>query len=665
MRFIVRPGTDPIARADVTLLKAMGLPSGGVIKVGNTHVLVAGGPVESTTLQLGPLSTSNAGVQEGATVDVIRAVLGWAHTVVIDANALPLEARILHRALQGRPLTAGDLVVIGSEYLDGSEPVRLVISRVEPSGAGLVAPQTRFSTRFENDQPPASAAPTVKETPRKTTKDALLAGLDAEIDLLTGWISLLTSPRNLPAAWGLPRVAGVLLEGPNGCGKSELVAEAGARAGARVLEVLVDDVFRPEVLLNRLEEGLKAVVPPAVIFIDRIDGLLGVDDQAPVRTQVAAVLRWFLDKLVESPGTACVLGVASKAAVNAALPVALVPRSIAIPPPDIKRRRLLFEAALDRVPRNEIDYDRLAARSAGFSATDVQAAVIHATTRLARSEEKLTTDELVESIEDTTPSLGSVPLGELPSFGFGDVADLEEVKQRLTEAVIWPIKEPERFETMGIDPPRGVLLYGPPGTGKTFVVRALAHEAGAAFFSVKGAELLDMYVGESERGVRDLFVRAKAAAPAIIFFDEIDALAPVRGRSLTHVTDTVVAAMLTEIDGVSARGEVAVIGATNRKDLIDPALLRAGRFETQIELGLPNTEARLALLKISDVPFAGDVDLTKLAELTEGLSFADLSGLLREAALVALRGDGKARQVNLAHIEQALANWKQRVGAPG
>ena len=196
---------------------------------------------------------------------------------------------------------------------------------------------------------------------------------------------------------------------------------------------------------------------------------------------------------------------------------------------------------------------------------------------------------------------------------------------------------------------RGILLHGPPGTGKTFIVKAVAHEV----LPIKGAELLDKYVGESERGVRDVFARARTAAPSIIFFDELDALAPVRGRSTTSVTDSVVAALLTELDGVTERGDVAVIGATNRPDLIDPALLRSGRFETHIELGLPDVTARRAMLDITDVPFADDVDLDELAEMTEGLSFADLEGMLREAALTALRRDTSAREVTLTDLMQA------------
>jgi transitional endoplasmic reticulum ATPase len=285
--------------------------------------------------------------------------------------------------------------------------------------------------------------------------------------------------------------------------------------------------------------------------------------------------------------------------------------------------------------------------------------VVHASAAVAHANSKVTTDLMIDALDGTSPSLGSVPMGDLPSYGFERVANLAEVKQRLTEAVIWPITDPERFTRMGIEAPRGILLHGPPGTGKTFVTRALAHESGAAFFSIKGAELLDKFVGESERGVREVFARARAAAPSILFFDEVDALAPIRGRSSTSVTDSVVAALLTEIDGVAERGDVSVIGATNRKDLIDPALLRAGRFEIHIELGLPGVDGRRALLALSDVPFAEDVDLDQLAAKTEGLSFADLDGMLREAALTALRTDSSALSVGWPEIELAMRRFKE------
>lgn len=271
----------------------------------------------------------------------------------------------------------------------------------------------------------------------------------------------------------------------------------------------------------------------------------------------------------------------------------------------------------------------------------------------------MTNELLGNAVRETTPSLGTASLGEIPSYGFERVANLEDVKQRLTEAVIWQMREPDRFSRLGIEPPRGMLLYGPPGTGKTFVIRALAHESGAAFFTIKGAELLDKYVGESERAVREVFSRGRAVAPAILFFDEIDALAPVRGNSTNSVTDSVVAALLTEMDGVSDRGDVFVIGATNRRDLVDSALLRPGRLEVHLELGLPPQPARRAFFSITDVPFADDVDLDKISHDTEGLSFADLSGMLREAALQALRRDSTALAVTAADIAAAVERYQR------
>ncbi|HEX5672380.1 MAG TPA: AAA family ATPase, partial [Acidimicrobiia bacterium] len=536
MRFVVREGIDPVARADGTLLKALGLPFGGVIKVGTTHVLIQSGDTkESTGLLLGPISRSNAGVNEGASVEATRAVLGSLTLVEVDAPQLPAEPRLLVRALQGRPISKGDRIVIDGSYVGHKDPVEFRVARVEPAPAGLVGAGTRFAERGAAgqqsvEQPLRESVEGAPQGP--TTSQALLAGLDAELDLLTGWLSLLTSPQNLPTAWGLPRVAGVLLEGPHGCGQSELVAAAAESAGAKVHEVLVDRVFKPERLLDLLEGAVKTGVPPQVIFVDRLEAVAGEEGLAPFRTQVGAILRWFLDEVAGKPGMACVLGVTSRANLDPALVAnPLLPRSLAIPPPDLERRRQLFQASLARVPVDRIDFDLLAARSAGFSGADVVAAVIHASSRLARQGGKLSTEDLVAAIEDTTPSLGSISLGEMPNYGFERVANLDEVKQRLIESVVWPVTDPERFKDMGIDPPRGILLYGPPGTGKTFVIRALAHEAGAAFFPVKGAELLDKYVGESERGVREIFARARAAAPAIIFFDEIDALAPIRGRS--------------------------------------------------------------------------------------------------------------------------------------
>jgi transitional endoplasmic reticulum ATPase len=669
MRFTVRAGKDPVIRADGTILAAMGMPGGGIISVGKTHALVRAGQVpEPTALLLGPRMLDNAGLYLGQGIDAKRIILPTAALVVIEGAELPLDAKAMARALQGIPVSVGDVVAVDPAYADGAENrIEVKVVDVEPGQAVMVGANTRIvpepeAARREPSPGRDVTDPENVDVPRvPSTAEALLAGLTNELDVLTGWFSLLTGHRDLPAAWGLPEVAGVIVEGPTGCGKVELVHAAADAVDAHVHEVNVDLVFKPQKLLDLLEKAVKTTPVPGVVMINRLEAVTGEEGLSAFKTQVGAILRWFLDAVSERRGLAAVLGVSSLGHLDDTITKSpLLPRTLSIPPPNLERRKALYEAALAKVPTADVDYAQLAARSAGFSGADILAAVVHASAMVARNAGDVTTELMIIAIEATTPSLGTVSMGEIPSYGFERVAGLEDVKQRLTEAVIWPMTQPERFASMGIDPPRGILLYGPPGTGKTFVIRALAHESGAAFFPIKGAELLDKFVGESERGVREVFSRARAVAPSILFFDEIDALAPVRGSSTTSVTDSVVAALLTEMDGIGERGDVVVIGATNRKDLVDPALLRSGRFETHIELGLPDFEGRRALIGITDVPFSPEVDLDELARKTEGLSFADLTGLFREAALMVLRKEKSELAVGWEELDAALARFRGR-----
>ena len=662
MKFIVRKGSDPVGKADSALLTALGLPGGGIVSLGDTHVLISPGETTSpNAIMLGDRTMANAGASVGDTVDVKRALLPAARRVVISRIDVEIDARHLARSLQGIPVSEGDRVAVQIGYGEekSATSVEVEINTVTPGpsaviGSGTVVHEFGEDTDDLVNQP--NGAPAGEAL---TTARALLAGLQTEVEVMTGWLSLLTAEGDLPEVWGLPKVAGVLLEGPAGCGKSEIVAAAAQAVGTKVREVSLELVFKPQKLLELLEKADNDPARPAVIFLDRRDAVVG--DDSMFRNQVGAIMRWFLDAVAERPRLACVLGVSSAASLPEAVArSAFLPRTLSIPPPDLQRRALLFEAALSRVPSDNIDFSVLAARTAGFSGADVLAAVVHASALVAQDGGEVTGDLLMRAVEETTPSLGTASLGEVPSYGFERVANLDEVKQRLTESVIWQMQEPERFTRLGIEPPRGLLLYGPPGTGKTFVIRALAHESGAAFFTIKGAELLDKYVGESERAVREVFARARAVAPAILFFDEIDALAPVRGNSTNAVTDSVVAALLTELDGVSDRGDVFAIGATNRRDLVDPALLRPGRLETHLYLGLPAPESRRAFFGISDVPLADDVDIEAVIDGTEGLSFAELSGLLREAALGALRRDSSALTVTKSDVDAAIAHYQNR-----
>jgi len=246
---------------------------------------------------------------------------------------------------------------------------------------------------------------------------------------------------------------------------------------------------------------------------------------------------------------------------------------------------------------------------------------------------------------------------EVPEVHWDDIGGLENVKQELREVVEWPLKYPEVFQKMGIEPPKGILLYGPPGTGKTLLAKAVATESGANFIAIRGPEVLSKWVGESEKAVREVFRRAREVAPAVVFFDEIDSIAPVRGQSFdSGVTDRIVNQLLTEMDGIVPLSNVVVLAATNRPDILDPALLRPGRFDRMIYVPPPDKEARKQILKIhtKKVPLANDVDLDRLAELTEGYTGADLAALVREAALLKLREKLEPGPVEWRHFEQAL-----------
>ncbi|MEM1819577.1 MAG: AAA family ATPase, partial [Sulfolobales archaeon] len=270
---------------------------------------------------------------------------------------------------------------------------------------------------------------------------------------------------------------------------------------------------------------------------------------------------------------------------------------------------------------------------------------------------KVTRSDFLEALKLVHPTLMREVFVEVPEVRWSDIGGLEDVKQQLREAVEWPLKYPTMFEKMGIKPPRGILLYGPPGCGKTLLAKAVATESGANFIAIKGPEILSKWVGESERAVREVFRRARQVAPAVIFFDEIDAITPARGhRYDAGVTDRIVNQLLAEMDGITMLKGVVVIGATNRADIIDPALLRPGRFDRIIYVPPPDKKARLEILKVHtrNVPLAEDVSLEKLAELTEGYSGADLEALVREAVMIALREKLEARPVSMEYFMKAL-----------
>jgi transitional endoplasmic reticulum ATPase len=611
------------------MLAALGLPGGGVVRVGTTQVRVTPRDMKAPNeLAIPGFAFTNGAGHPGGTVDVTRIVVPQASRLYLERDGNPIDS--VPRDLISLPVAAGDRFPTA----EGEVTVRLV----EPESPAIVTAVTTAGARPPNDAP--------HDVPQRGSESAtsmMIAGLENELELLIGWLRLLTEG----GARGHEPVAGVTVSGPMGSGRSELVESAAATLGLTVTTIDLRTVTTPDRLLATFERAVSNARPGTVLLVERLDPLL--ERESGVRHQAAAVTRWFLDTVAATPGVAVVVSSTRPTIATELDAQDLLRRTLEIAAPTLERRRALLSAA---IAVEGIDIDTLANATPGFSALDISTAVLDAR---AATSGVLTTDSVLAAIRATPPSMGTTSLGSIPSYGFERVANLVDVKQVLTETVIWQLTDPQRFSRMGIQPPRGLLLHGPPGTGKTFVIRALAHESGAAFFSVKGAELLDKWVGESERGVREVFARAAAVAPAIVFFDELDALAPVRGSSTNNVTDTVVAALLTELDGVARRGDVFVIGATNRIDLIDPALLRPGRFEVHLLLDLPGPEARLTFFEMTTVPLDEDVDRQELVAMTEGMSFADLDGLLRGAAIRAMRDDPHATTVAIHHVRSARA----------
>nr|NAZ25711.1 AAA family ATPase [Thermofilum sp.] len=358
-------------------------------------------------------------------------------------------------------------------------------------------------------------------------------------------------------------------------------------------------------------------------------------------------------------------------------------REIAFPVPDKRARREILQVHTRNMPlADDVNLDELAEITHGYTGADLAAlcreAAMHALRRFLPKidiesekipteilkELKVTREDFMQALKDVQPSALREVYIEVPEVHWTDIGGLDDVKQQLREAVEWPLKHPEYFKEMGIDPPKGILLYGPPGTGKTLLAKAVATESEANFIGVKGPEVLSKWVGESEKAVREIFRKARQAAPCIIFFDEIDSIVPRRGgRFDSGVTDRIVNQLLTEMDGLERLEGVVVIAATNRPDIIDPALLRPGRFDRLIYVPPPDEKARLEILKVHTrrMPLAEDVDLLEIAKKTEGYTGADLAAVCKEAALAALREAGKPTKVTKKHFEQALQIVKPSV----
>ncbi len=463
---------------------------------------------------------------------------------------------------------------------------------------------------------------------------------------------------------GIEPPKGVLLYGPPGTGKTLL-----AKAVANEAEAAFFTINGPEIMskwYGQSEENLRKIFEdakknaPSIIFIDEIDAIAPKRDEVSGETErrVVAQLLTLMDGL-EERGRVIVIGATNRP--NAIDPALRRPgrfdREIEVKVPDRNGRKEILQIHTRNMPlADDVDLDKLADLTHGFVGADLAALAREAAMNALRrylpqidldkplppeflEKIKVTMEDFLEALKYVQPSALREVLIKVPEVKWEDVGGLEKIKKELREAVELPLRYPEAFQRLGIRPPKGVLLYGPPGAGKTLLAKAVANEAEANFISIKGPEILSKWYGESERIIREIFRKARQAAPCVIFFDEIDAIAPQRGDVADRVTDRVVNQLLTEMDGMQPLENVVVVGATNRPELLDRALLRPGRFDKILYVPPPDKEARKEIFKVHtrNMPLADDVDLDKLAELTENYVGADIEAICREAALRALR----------------------------
>ncbi|NOX71505.1 MAG: CDC48 family AAA ATPase [Candidatus Micrarchaeota archaeon] len=706
-----------IARIDSKNMSVLGIREGDVVeiegkkKTAATAIGAYPADVGLNVIRIDGITRKNAGIGVGESVKVTKADVKEATKVVIAPADGPIDGfkeidpMILKRNLFMRPVVKGDIIMpfpiarrrdtdpffedvmrnfgIRIEGMNeytftpvGSES-RLIVLSTTPEGIVRIGQNTKLELKEE---------PILTGSTAVTYED--IGGLEDAISKIREMVELPLRHPELFEKVGIEPPKGVLLYGPPGTGKTLLAKAVANESGANFILIngpeIMDKFYGQSEanLRNKFEEAEKNA--PSIIFIDEIDSIAPKreDVAGEVERRVVSQILTLMDGL-NARGKVIVIAATNRP--NAIDPALRRPgrfdREIEIGVPGQKGRKEILQIHTRNMPLDKsVNLDALAAKTYGFIGADLAALCKEAAMSALRrhlpkisweKDEELSEDvvnkirvtdkDFTNAMKMVEPSAMREVMIEVPKVTWSDIGGLDEIKEHLKETVEWPLKYPDAFKKIGIRPPKGVLLYGPPGTGKTLLAKAVANESGANFISVKGPELLTKWVGESERKIREVFKRAKQVAPSIIFFDEIDSIAPRRGLEVgARVSENIVSQILTEMSGLEELHDVVVIAATNRPDIMDQALLRPGRFDRQIYVSPPDKSTRKKIFAIhaKNMPLDKGVKLDKIVEKTEGYTGADIEAVVREAGMNALRSNIKAKKVKMKDFENALKEIK-------
>ncbi len=701
-----------IARLDPESMSELGLSDGDLIEIsGNKNTAAVALTSQSEVnrvVRIDGTTRKNSGASIGEDVTVRKAQAKEAKKVVLA----PIDSRIrisgdINAAFRNRVMVQGDIITAGfrqpPQRMTGSlfddmisqmmnapsmgalSQLKLAVVSTNPSGVVIIGPNTAVEVKEE----PVDVSKIDGVTNLVDISYDDIGGLKEEVKKVREMIEIPLKKPEIFEKLGVAPPKGVLMHGPPGTGKTLLAKAVANESDAHFILINGPEIMSKYV--GGSEENLREFFEeaeenaPSIIFIDELDAIAPKREETQGETErrTVAQLLTLMDGL-NSRGQVVVIGATNRPdSIDGALRrPGRFDREIEIGVPDKDGRKEILEIHTRGMPLAEdVDLDNLAETTHGFVGADLEALSKEAAMRVVRRIipdlnsddevppevfEKLivTKDDFKTALKEIQPSALREVLVQVPNVSWDDVGGLDDAKQELKEAVEWPLKYPDKFEKFGIKPPKGTLLYGIPGTGKTLLAKAVANESDANFIAIKGPELLSKWVGESEKGVREVFRKARQTAPTVIFFDEIDSIASNRGAEAgdSGVTKRVVNQLLTEMDGLEELDDVAIIAATNRPDILDPGLVRPGRFDRHIKVDTPDEESRLAIFKVhtKDMPLAEDVKLSRLAKNTEGYVGADIEAVCREAAMLTLREDINSETVSMKFFEKAMEKVKPK-----